>query len=142
MSSELKPCPFCGSEAEIETPSVIAAVFCNRCSAAVVSDTAKEAINAWNQRAERTCHLELTSWDDSHGTQHDFLGCSNCGEFASTPDQYGPNDGPFYCSNCGSSIDHSFITDYASGDVIWTASDGNLGDLSDDKNWRGTKVVE
>ena len=68
MTAELKPCPFCGGEAEIErtTRCMITAeirIFCTKCGATVRNwektfwhvgyfDTEEEAIEAWNRRAE------------------------------------------------------------------------------------------
>lgn len=139
--SELKPCPFCGGEARLVLSRRMVACY-KCCSSTKYADSMQEAIEAWNTRAERTCHLELNSFDDCRGTQHDYLGCSKCEEFISTTDSYGPHDGPFFCSNCGCEIDHSFITYVVSGDVIWKAEDGDLGDLSHEENWRGAKVVD
>lgn len=97
--TELKPCPFCGGEAEfypaacIEQGWYIATVQCVSCAAQVCSkpglDRAEQeanesAIKAWNTRAERTCHAEYP--DDArmcsicayHIGLHDLF-CSHCG---------------------------------------------------------------
>lgn len=62
MTSELKQCPFCGSEAEVfkdvtfkaETGEKIGKikffVWCTECSALVNGDTEEGAIEAWNRR--------------------------------------------------------------------------------------------
>ena len=59
---ELKPCPFCGSEAEIfkdvsfnaETGEKIGEikffVWCTECTALVSGNTKEETIEAWNRR--------------------------------------------------------------------------------------------
>ena len=64
MSVELKPCPFCGAEAEhfkdacfvCETGKPVGEikhfVWCTECSALVSGDTEQEAYDAWNRRAE------------------------------------------------------------------------------------------
>lgn len=90
---ELKPCPFCGSEAIYLTftryydREDTVCVFCNRCKSVVtvewneaegINDRTKaKAVAAWNSRAERTCR--------------------NLAE----PDEV--NDRPFTCSECGAS---------------------------------------
>ena len=62
MSSELRPCPFCGGEGcvicgssfEFGFPSY--AVECEKCgTVGIVKASEQEAIEAWNTRAERTC---------------------------------------------------------------------------------------
>lgn len=51
MSDELKPCPFCGEEAEVRYQSNLYGVRCKKCLATVAAfDTEAEAIEAWNQR--------------------------------------------------------------------------------------------
>ena len=53
--SELKPCPFCGGEAEAYVSPAKDGwnyVFCKKCQTSVDNyDTAAEAIEAWNRRA-------------------------------------------------------------------------------------------
>ena len=64
MPNELKPCPFCGGEAmAYEIPahkhglvgfpdySGCGFVECQKCSAAIAENSKKEAIAAWNRRA-------------------------------------------------------------------------------------------
>ena len=56
--NELKPCPFCGGEAEILTAEsmhggYLFGIMCNDCrSRGDVFDTEAEAIKAWNTRAD------------------------------------------------------------------------------------------
>ena len=69
MTSELKPCPFCGkteqevSDVHISTGWESADICCEGCGAQVVrhGDTPEKArenaIRAWNTRAERTCQI-------------------------------------------------------------------------------------
>ena len=75
MSIELKPCPFCGGEAEFETYGGTAcAVVCQscRCGTPTMSLTdGMAAVNRWNRRAERTCR-----WEHIEGT----LFGTQCGE--------------------------------------------------------------
>ncbi len=50
MSEKLKPCPFCGSEAELfEAPGVYF-VECSKCYYPTSWDTKEEAITEWNTR--------------------------------------------------------------------------------------------
>lgn len=60
MSSELKPCPFCGSRADLEITSLFEGdttlvVSCTGCGCELLARrnaTEQEAIAAWNQRAK------------------------------------------------------------------------------------------
>ena len=111
MSVELKPCPFCGGEAllGLRFPGDYpfrpyerrwATVSCGRCAARVTragldgteEGAAKDAAEAWNTRAERTCH--------DIGGEAPFTALFRCSECL-TMDFGGT---PFYCRNCGAKV--------------------------------------
>ena len=53
MKKELKPCPFCGGEAEIVGYTIFWAT-CKECTAETKDfDTKEEAIEAWNRRVKK-----------------------------------------------------------------------------------------
>lgn len=103
MSIELKPCPFCGGEPTMSsyTYSTLGGgyvqfkVECenDNCPAQPTVDwhywSEAEAAEAWNTRAERTCHDEAK--------YPDFFVCSAChvtiGKWV-----------PRYCPNCGAKV--------------------------------------
>lgn len=104
MSSELKPCPFCGSKADLEITSLFEGdtsfvVSCTGCGCELLARhnaTEQEAIDAWNQRAERTCtaHQELLS---------DHM--ENCiVRFSCGHKIFGLADEYHYCPNCGAKV--------------------------------------
>lgn len=68
---------------------------------------------------ERTCHKELMTTEDYTGAEVYYFGCSECGQWLSETDCYGLADGPNYCENCGCKVDSSFVTDEATGEVIY-----------------------
>ena len=68
---------------------------------------------------ERVCHKELMATEDYTGAEVEYFGCSWCGEYLSETDCYGLGDGPNYCENCGCKVDSSFVTDEATGEVIY-----------------------
>lgn len=81
MSDEkLRPCPFCGGEAEISHVRDICRDpqdwYWGKCHSCHISGshypTEAEAIAAWNTRAERTCHAELNE-------SRTAVVCSECG---------------------------------------------------------------
>lgn len=111
----LKPCPFCGNEPTLyqdemtghwavrcvkdnHRPTLLnshgATAWCYSCT-----DPA-EAIEAWNTRAERTCHkkkhLNLTIGDEFL-TQSGW-DCSECGGRLDLPVK------AFYCPSCGARV--------------------------------------
>lgn len=70
--SELKPCPFCGGEAQVaRTAAGYWAAYCEEpmCGRVGNFKTEAEAIDAWNTRAERTCRMT------------DRGECSECGAY-------------------------------------------------------------
>lgn len=103
--SNLKPCPFCGGEAECNKwwSATIAgkyATVCTKCSCGTdYYYTEAEAISAWNTRAERTC-INVGCYIDATRFK-----CSECGYNGWT--KYA-NDGrdrvPRFCPNCGAKV--------------------------------------
>lgn len=105
MSEELKPCPFCGGEAEIRPVTmpdgnVRQYVSCLNDSCGAASGLFGMdcyAVDAWNRRAERTCHDVGSRW--SIGFR-----CDVCGFDAGIDDDESVNFGTDefnYCPNCG-----------------------------------------
>lgn len=85
----LKPCPFCGGEAHIEHGLVTWAVVCP-CSSHVFYGCEKDkakTVEAWNTRAERTCHYV---GDEISG------GCSECRGWL--------DPACAYCPSCGAKV--------------------------------------
>ena len=104
--SELLPCPFCGGEAEMLTAEsmnggYLFGIMCNDCrSRGDVYDTEAEAVEAWNTRAERTCH-------DVKPNLSYFL-CDSCDMGGGTElwikDGFYRDVKPSYCPNCGAKV--------------------------------------
>lgn len=102
---ELKPCPFCGGEAELfyhpNARNDDCRAFeakCFSCGARIgravlgMGKTKEGAVSAWNARAERTCH--------DIGGEAPFSAVFRCSECL-TMDFGGT---PFYCRNCGAKV--------------------------------------
>lgn len=89
----LKPCPFCGGEAETWDDGALWHVICKSKDCAAMSSpcfTEADAVVAWNKRAERTCHSEYPDrWE-----------CSECGFL----DAYTTADFINYCPSCGARV--------------------------------------
>lgn len=129
MTDELKPCPFCGGEAETcsyyfeEKNMTLWQVRCKErpydvehpCYTAdsfISFATEAEAIEAWNTRAERTCRILQAYGDESAeldylmdeiaGTPEDTVACicQSCDhEF-----RYDRRLRPKFCPNCGAKV--------------------------------------
>lgn len=106
MSSELKPCPFCGGKAAlldarsyrrglVEDPYYVGC----ECGAQTYDyDTPLKATEAWNTRHERTClmvYREEYSGDELYPTE-----CYQCQECGCVTNEGKPN----YCPNCGAKV--------------------------------------
>lgn len=115
---ELKPCPFCGGEAEIMEYSDRFQCGCKDegCIAWVeempVYLTRSGAIKDWNTRAERTCDVVFRSHEVSQTQTALVKSCSGCGfEFGTEIKSTFPFEVkinsisiPNYCPNCGAKV--------------------------------------
>ena len=118
MSYGLKPCPFCGGEARIIAkpyePKVCVGCDDDTClgfsGLGWLYDSEKEATEAWNRRAERTCRMvDCGSHDTcvvnselSDGNimsmEFGYRQCSDCGAFVfDCPTVH-------YCPICGAKV--------------------------------------
>lgn len=111
--TDLKPCPYCGGEAEYRYGSSTSPyVRCGECGCRTGSsrDLAKLA-KAWNARWERTCHV-VGEWGPVSKTQEARAeSCSECGnEFGvsirggAVLDVEQLVELPKYCPNCGAKV--------------------------------------
>ena len=115
IERRLKDCPFCGGKAVLNHGHIISAtgqclanVKCSECGIAsrVVWSTdspeeaVKEAIEAWNRRAERTAKA-ITVMHPVVGSDRTIAGtsCENCGNIVNIFDNY--------CPGCGAKLDWS-----------------------------------
>lgn len=96
MNSELKPCPFCGGEAGLvidEPFKGFTFVECHECGSRGSISKERQAIKAWNTRAERTCYntwlVELTG--------RLRFQCSECKAVSL-------EIAPLYCPVCGAKV--------------------------------------
>lgn len=110
-TTELLPCPFCGSK-NVETSykdtfsgDFRRGVYCADCCGGIYPyyDTEAEAIAAWNSRAERTCKFV-----SSKGSDYPPV-CSACGYELGIYDCEWFEDGTYgysgnYCQNCGAQV--------------------------------------
>lgn len=109
MVDELKPCPFCGGEA-MEGPVFVTGkpsgdigwVGCVPCGVFVSythsESGRREAMRAWNTRAERTCRIDGVRGGGNCGTTTYRL---SCGHAAVMPE--GTRFG--HCPECGAKIE-------------------------------------
>lgn len=119
--TDLKPCPFCGGEAEMkyEVSPAFGDIYYVQCEClraqTQLYQTESEAIAAWNARAERTCELELDgTFKYKHGgsghEQKELFGtewrvmerrrCSSCHKVLLVDDSIAYE----YCPHCGAKV--------------------------------------
>lgn len=106
---QLRECPFCGGEAKITQANHEAWVSCEnyhytRHQVSVHAKGAAEAIEAWNTRAERTCHVTRET-RTLHSVFHGDAEvvderCSECGGYI----EVGCGVIRNYCPNCGAKV--------------------------------------
>lgn len=119
--SELKPCPFCGSEAagyewsdddDLEEGEPHAdGAYCavkvkhkDDCLLALgefsmwIAKTEEEAAEIWNTRSERTCHWEWSVFGSEPDTWEGW-NCSVCGEMGDELSEI-----PNFCPSCGAKV--------------------------------------
>lgn len=100
MSEELRPCPFCGAEAElVRNSSGNYFVRCTnkQCAAKtrLYHENENGACLAWNRRAERTCNVVRTGEPSPTGVPRERR-CSECGGMLT---RFGA-----YCPGCGARV--------------------------------------
>ena len=90
--SELKPCPFCGGEAILESNKLrygtIYSAYCQKCGAEITGFSEHEAVAAWNRRAQ-PANEPLTHCRDCTKAEP-FQGNYICSEYGGI---WGENDG-------------------------------------------------
>ena len=102
--SELLPCPWCGKKPELahyetfdndEWAVACVGECCEIQPATNSYFTREQAIEAWNTRAERTCHRVLDEELANTPGWHVKHRCSSCGEKLADVS---------YCPNCGARV--------------------------------------
>lgn len=95
LAAELMPCPFCGGEAHSVNAYSLYFVKCTNCQAeSKFYSTEAEAAEAWNARAERTCSVEETCFDELWQEKYTRLSCGH----------YVWGYAQKYCPECGARI--------------------------------------
>ena len=104
--SELLACPFCGGEAELQRWHTKPYVSCTQCGCSMpdTHQTEEQAIEAWNTRHERMCHVvkvTRTLRSMLHGEQEvTDEKCSECGGYMDVGFGVIRN----YCPRCGCKV--------------------------------------
>lgn len=127
MSDDLKPCPFCGGEAELKDGLYSEdgmhdqkwSVCCKRCGATVSRapfygkgnyfwgkasegcELMREAVaSLWNARAESTCHM-VPMWEEPDANGYMTCKCDACGWMA---DYAADSEPSGWCASCGAKV--------------------------------------
>jgi Lar family restriction alleviation protein len=103
--SDLLPCPFCGGVATLfRSYGPMGRYYIECCdnggchSTTKNCKTAQEAADAWNTRAERTCHWEWSEFGNEPDTWEGW-DCSVCGEMGDELSEI-----PNFCPSCGAKV--------------------------------------
>ena len=101
MREKLKPCPFCGGEAEYGLTMAGEEVYCTACYANMPRmTTADETIRRWNTRADRTCRM-VPMWEEPDANGYMTCECDVCGWMA----DYAADSEPVgWCAGCGAKV--------------------------------------
>ena len=114
MTSELKPCPFCGGKAVrmsfmdmVQAPHIKATRFigCKNCAVVSFTDvTAEEVVEAWNTRAEQKKTCRNVYDEDAPGNCFNGFTCSECDETVEDYEGYKIYGIWNYCPNCSAEV--------------------------------------
>lgn len=114
MAETLKPCPFCGGEADVHyfahddsectvmcsNPNCRASVSAKSCGS--MTTACNRARKLWNRRAERTCRVESSHEVEGDGCYAHFEYELTCGHEIAWGDQLPPS----YCPECGRRVSY------------------------------------
>lgn len=106
-NSELKPCPFCGGEAEIVSNRFVKCKDC-RSRTWTLFPTLDESIKAWNTRAERTCNPYVKAFKIGENFV-EYQAICDCGYpvgVDGTPNLEDFEHIENYCGGCGAKVIH------------------------------------
>lgn len=104
MSDELKPCPFCGSEAVHTERSYFrdVLIYCENCDAYFTVDSfaadKDDIVEAWNRRAEP--ERKKGKWEHDGSQWENRWLCSECGY-----KWFFRKEEAKFCPNCGRRLD-------------------------------------
>jgi len=104
--TELKPCPFCGGEAETLTAEsmyggYLFGIMCNDCcSRGDIYDTEAEAIEAWNTRAVETCSVVASYSPSDMNEDDEWYFAFSCGHEL----YWDEPEPPSFCPDCGAKV--------------------------------------
>lgn len=100
--SELKPCPFCGGEAQVVNRfgdiQHLFYVLCDDCAACgSLEKNEAEAADAWNTRHVETCTIERNECGCNFAYRLYTLSCGHT--------VWTTGDAPNYCPTCGKKVE-------------------------------------